>query len=87
MPKNVFLTIMGSNEKGDIKWNSRSKSLRRQGCSPIQIAQRIEHPDGDEIVLTPWDGSIRLVPLHQAVIIAQQSVKNMYLKELLLWPI
>ena len=43
---------------------------------PSKLRKELQIKTGDEIVLSLEDGSIRLVPLHQAVRIAQQTVKK-----------
>ena len=43
---------------------------------PSKIRKELHIQPGDEIILRLENGSIRLVPLHQAVIIAQHSVKK-----------
>jgi AbrB family looped-hinge helix DNA binding protein len=43
---------------------------------PAKLRKELQIKAGDEIVLRLENGSIRLVPLHQAVIIAQQAVKK-----------
>jgi AbrB family looped-hinge helix DNA binding protein len=43
---------------------------------PSKLRKELQIKAGDEIVLRLENGSIRLVPLHQAVIIAQQTVKK-----------
>jgi AbrB family looped-hinge helix DNA binding protein len=43
---------------------------------PAKLRKELQIKAGDEIVLRLENGSIRLVPLHQAVIIAQQTVKK-----------
>jgi len=43
---------------------------------PSKLRKELNIQNGDEIVLRLENGSIRLVPLHQAVLIAQQSVKK-----------
>jgi AbrB family looped-hinge helix DNA binding protein len=43
---------------------------------PSKLRKELKIKAGDEIVLRLENGYIRLVPLHQAVIIAQQTVKK-----------
>jgi len=43
---------------------------------PSKLRKELQIKAGDEIVLRLENGSVRLVPLHQAVIIAQQTVKK-----------
>ena len=43
---------------------------------PAKLRKELQINTGDEIVLWLENGSIRLVPLHQAVKLAQQSVKR-----------
>jgi len=43
---------------------------------PAKLRKELQIKPGDEIVLHLENGSIRMVPLHQAVIIARQSVKK-----------
>jgi bifunctional DNA-binding transcriptional regulator/antitoxin component of YhaV-PrlF toxin-antitoxin module len=43
---------------------------------PSKLRKELQIKAGDEIILRLENGSIRLVPLHQAVIIAQQTVKK-----------
>ena len=43
---------------------------------PAKLRKELQIKAGDEIVLRLENGSVRLVPLHQAVIIAQQTVKK-----------
>lgn len=43
---------------------------------PSKIRKELQIKPGDEIVLRLENGSVRLVPLHQAVSIAQQTVKK-----------
>ena len=43
---------------------------------PSKLRKELQIKAGDEIVLRLENGTIRLVPLHQAVIIAQQTVKK-----------
>ena len=43
---------------------------------PAKLRKELQIKAGDEIVLRLENGTIRLVPLHQAVIIAQQTVKK-----------
>ncbi len=43
---------------------------------PSKLREELNIQNGDEIILRLEHGSIRLVPLHQAVRIAQQSVKK-----------
>lgn len=43
---------------------------------PSKLRKELQIKAGDEIVLRLENGSIRLVPLHQAVIIAQDTVKK-----------
>ena len=43
---------------------------------PAKLRKELQIKAGDEIVLRLETGSVRLVPLHQAVIIAQQTVKK-----------
>lgn len=43
---------------------------------PSKLRKELQIKAGDEIVLRLENGSIRLVPLHQAVKIAQQTVKK-----------
>ena len=43
---------------------------------PSKLRKELQIKVGDEIVLRLENGSIRLVPLHQAVIIAQDTVKK-----------
>jgi len=43
---------------------------------PSKLRKELQIKAGDEIVLRLENGSIRLVPLHQAVIIAQETVKK-----------
>ena len=43
---------------------------------PSKLRKELQIKAGDEIVLSLEDGSIRLIPLHQAVRIAQQTVKK-----------
>ena len=43
---------------------------------PSKLRKELQIKTGDEIVLRLENGSVRLVPLHQAVIIAQQTVKK-----------
>ena len=43
---------------------------------PAKLRKELQIKTGDEIVLRLENGSVRLVPLHQAVIIAQQTVKK-----------
>jgi AbrB family looped-hinge helix DNA binding protein len=43
---------------------------------PSKLRKELNIQNGDEIVLRLENGSIRLVPLNQAVIIAQQTVKK-----------
>ena len=43
---------------------------------PSKLRKELQIKAGDEIVLSLEDGSVRLIPLHQAVRIAQQTVKK-----------
>jgi len=43
---------------------------------PSKLRKELQIKAGDEIILHLENGSIRLVPLHQAVKIAQQTVKK-----------
>jgi AbrB family looped-hinge helix DNA binding protein len=43
---------------------------------PSKLRKELNIQNGDEIVLRLENGAIRLVPLHQAIRIAQQSVKK-----------
>ena len=43
---------------------------------PSKLRKELQIKAGDEIVLRLENGSVRLVPLHHAVIIAQQTVKK-----------
>ena len=43
---------------------------------PSKLRKELQIKADDEIVLRLENGSVRLVPLHQAVIIAQQTVKK-----------
>jgi AbrB family looped-hinge helix DNA binding protein len=43
---------------------------------PSKLRKELQIKTGDEIVLQLENGSIRMVPLHQAVVIAQQAVKK-----------
>jgi AbrB family looped-hinge helix DNA binding protein len=43
---------------------------------PSKLRKELQIKTGDEIVLSLEDGSVRLIPLHQAVRIAQQTVKK-----------
>ena len=43
---------------------------------PSKLRKELQIKVGDEIILRLENGSIRLVPLHQAVIIAQQTVQK-----------
>ena len=43
---------------------------------PAKLRKELQIKTGDEIVLHLENGSIRLVPLHQAIKIAQASVKK-----------
>jgi AbrB family looped-hinge helix DNA binding protein len=43
---------------------------------PSKLRKELQIKAGDEIVLSVEGGSVRLIPLHQAVRIAQQTVKN-----------
>lgn len=43
---------------------------------PSKLRKELQIKAGDEIVLSLEDGSVRLIPLHQAVRIAQQAVKK-----------
>ena len=43
---------------------------------PSKLRKELQIKAGDEIVLRLENGTIRMVPLRQAVIIAQQSVKK-----------
>ena len=43
---------------------------------PAKLRKELQIKAGDEIVLRLENGSIRLVPLHQAVLMAQLSVKK-----------
>ncbi len=43
---------------------------------PAKLRKELQIKAGDEIVLSLEDGSVRLIPLHQAVRIAQQTVKK-----------
>ena len=43
---------------------------------PSKLRKELQIKAGDEIVLRLENGSVRLVPLHQAVIIAQQTVQK-----------
>jgi AbrB family looped-hinge helix DNA binding protein len=43
---------------------------------PSKLRKELNIQNGDEIVLRLENGSIRLVPLNQAIRIAQQSVKK-----------
>ena len=43
---------------------------------PSKLRKELQIKTGDEIVLQLENGSIRMVPLNQAVVIAQQSVKK-----------
>jgi AbrB family looped-hinge helix DNA binding protein len=43
---------------------------------PSKLRKELQIKAGDEIVLQLENGSIRMVPLHQAVVIAQQAVKK-----------
>ena len=48
---------------------------------PSKLRKELQIKTGDEIVLQLENGSIRMVPLHQAVVIAQQAVKKYVSKE------
>jgi AbrB family looped-hinge helix DNA binding protein len=43
---------------------------------PARLRKELQIKPGDEVVLHLENGSIRMVPLHQAVAMAQQSVKK-----------
>ena len=43
---------------------------------PSKLRKKLNIQNGDEIVLRLENGSIRLVPLHQAVMMAQQSIQK-----------
>jgi AbrB family looped-hinge helix DNA binding protein len=43
---------------------------------PSKLRKELQIKAGDEIVLSLEDGSVRLIPLRQAVRIAQQTVKK-----------
>jgi AbrB family looped-hinge helix DNA binding protein len=43
---------------------------------PSKLRKELQIKAGDEIVLSLEDGYVRLIPLHQAVRIAQQTVKK-----------
>lgn len=43
---------------------------------PSKLRKELQIKAGDEIVLSLEDGSVRLIPLHQAVRIAQQTIKK-----------
>ena len=43
---------------------------------PSKLRKELQIKAGDEIVLSLEDGSVLLIPLHQAVRIAQQTVKK-----------
>ena len=43
---------------------------------PAKLRKELQIKAGDEIVLSLEDGSVRLIPFHQAVRIAQQTVKK-----------
>ena len=43
---------------------------------PVTLRRALEIQPGDEIVLRLENGSIRLIPLHQAVALAQQTVRR-----------
>ena len=48
---------------------------------PSKLRKELQIKAGDEIVLSLEDGYVRLIPLHQAVRIAQQTVKKYVPKE------
>ncbi|HVM71768.1 MAG TPA: AbrB/MazE/SpoVT family DNA-binding domain-containing protein [Anaerolineales bacterium] len=43
---------------------------------PLKLRKELQIKAGDEIVLSLEDGSVRLIPLHQAIRIAQQTIKK-----------
>ena len=43
---------------------------------PSKLRKELQIKPGDEIILRPENGSIRIAPLRQAVSIAQKSVKQ-----------
>lgn len=43
---------------------------------PSKLRKELQIKTGDEIILSLEDGSVRLIPLHQAVKIAQQTIKK-----------
>jgi len=43
---------------------------------PSKLRKELQIKAGDEIVLSLEDGSVRLIPLHQAIRIAQQTIKK-----------
>ena len=43
---------------------------------PAKLRKALQIEAGDEIVLRLEDGSLRLIPLHQAVSLAQEAVRK-----------